>query len=63
MAKVNIEDKEYDMDALPAEAQTQVRNVAYCDNRIREIQAEMAMVRTARASYLNSLMKVLPKDS
>ena len=63
MAKVTIEGKDYEMDTLSPEAQTQVRNVAYCDTRIREIQAEMAMVRTARAAYLNSLMKSLPKDS
>ncbi|MEM1429020.1 MAG: hypothetical protein AAGG09_06150 [Pseudomonadota bacterium] len=63
MAKVTIEGREFDMDALTEEAQAQVKNVSYCDTRLQELQGEIAMVRTARSSYLQALKKHLPKDS
>ncbi len=62
MPTVTIEDKKYDMDTLSKEAQAQVKNVTYCDTRLQELSAEMALVRTARSSYLQALMQAIPKD-
>lgn len=63
MPKVTIEDKQYDMETLSETAQAQVKNVAYCDKKLQELQADIAMVRTARSSYLQALLQAVPKDS
>lgn len=63
MAKVTIENKEYDLDALSDEARTQVANIAYCDGKLQDLQRETAVLQTARATYIAALRKALPKDA
>ena len=60
MATVTIDNKEYDADALSAEAKTQLVNLQVTDQKIAELQTQMAIYQTARAAYARELLTVLP---
>ena len=63
MKTVEVDGKTYEMDSLSDEARAQVNNVAFCDNKMAELNGEIAMIKTARAAYMANLLKALPKDS
>ena len=63
MAKVNIEGKQYDTDALSPEARDLIQNVQYCDEKMAELKREMAVLQTARNTYARALQAQLPKDA
>ena len=62
MAKITIDGKEYDTDALSEEAQAHVQNVQYCEQKLAELKREMALAQTARNAYAQALKGALPKD-
>ena len=63
MAKVTIDGKEYDTDALSEEATKRIRNIQYCDEKSADLQRELAIVQTARNTYAQALKSALPKDA
>lgn len=63
MAKINIDGKEYDTDALSEEARSNMLNTKYCDDKLAELKREMAIVQTARNAYAQALKNALPKDA
>jgi len=63
MAKVTIDGKEYDSDALPEQARDNVLNIRFCDRKLVDLRREMAMVQTARNTYAAALQAQLPKDA
>ena len=63
MAKVTIDGKEYDSEKLSKEAQDNILNLRYCDQRITELRREMAIAQTARNAYAQALAGQLPKDA
>lgn len=63
MAKVTIDGKEYDSDALSEEARNNILNVQFCEKRMKELQRELVMAQTARNAYAQALKGTLPKDA
>ena len=63
MAKVTIDGKEYDTDALSEDARNNLRNIQYCEQKVIELKRELAMAQTARNAYAVALSSQLPKDA
>lgn len=63
MATVTIDGKEYDTDHLGDDAKDNVVNIRFCDEKLKELRREFAMVQTARNAYVAVLQGQLPKDS
>ncbi len=62
MPKVTIDDREYELDNLPEEARTQLANMNLCDQRLQQLQRDIAITQTARNAYASALKAALPKD-
>ena len=60
MPKTNIDDNEYDTDALSPEAMAQFVSLQAVDRRIASLQQELAIMQTARNAYGRALQEVLP---
>ena len=60
MPKINIDDNEYDTDALSPEAMAQFVSLQAVDRRIASLQQELAIMQTARNAYGRALQEVLP---
>lgn len=63
MAKVTIDGKEYDTDALSGDARDNVLNIRFCETKLADLRRELAMVQTARNAYASVLQGQLPKDA
>ena len=63
MTKVTIDGKEYDSGNLSNEAQDNILNLRYCDQRLAELRRELAVTQTARNAYAQALQGQLPKDA
>lgn len=62
MAKVTIDGREYDLEALSDNARKQVMNLAAVDAEIRHLQVRLAIFQTARSAYSSGLKAALEKD-
>lgn len=62
MPTVTIDDREYDTDSLSDDAKQQIGNLNVCDQKIRQLQQELAIVQTARQAYATALQNALPTD-
>jgi hypothetical protein len=60
---VKINDKEYRLADLSAEAKTQLTNLRVCDIELQRLRAQIAITETAKATYSRALEAVLPKDA
>lgn len=60
MPTIKIDDREYDTDTLSSEARQQLQMLIAADNRLRELQRDVALVQTARNAYLATLKSHLP---
>ncbi|WP_415243454.1 DUF6447 family protein [Zhongshania sp.] len=58
-----IDGKEYALDSLTDVAKNQLMNVRVADQKIANLQQDLAMYQTARNSYAKVLNENLPKDS
>ena len=63
MATLTIDGKEYDTEQLNDAAKAQVTNVQLVDQKIAQLQQELAIMQTARNAYANALQAELPKES
>lgn len=61
MPIINIDGVEYDSDKLSDNAKAQLASLQACENKIRQLQAELAMVQTARTAYGLGLKGELPE--
>ena len=55
MAKVSIDGVEYDTDTMSQESRQQLDMLVMTEQKIRQLQAEVAMVQTARQAYAAAL--------
>jgi hypothetical protein len=62
MAMITIDGKEYEADALSPEARAQLMNLQVTDQKIAELQSQMAIYQTARGAYAHQLLALLPAD-
>ena len=60
MPTINIDNKDYDFDTLPEEAKAQVASIRFVDEELARLQAQAAVLQTARATYVKMLKEKLP---
>ena len=60
MAKITIDGKEYDLGQLSEAAKQQLVSLQFVDRKISDLQAELAVLQTARMAYANALKAALP---
>lgn len=60
MATLTVEGKQFDMDVLSDKAKGLANSVVFCDNKISQLEAELAMVKMARNGYVAQLVAELP---
>jgi hypothetical protein len=63
MAKVTINGKEYETDTMSKEARDSLTNIKLCDDRVLELQRDLAITQTARVAFAQTLKGQLPKDA
>ena len=61
MPTIKIDDKEYDLDSLSPEVKAQLEMLVAPDNKVRELQRDLAIAQTARVAYARALNDALPK--
>jgi len=59
MAKVTIDGVDYDTDTMSQESRQQLEMLMMTEQKIRQLQAEVAMMQTARQAYANALKALL----
>jgi hypothetical protein len=59
MSIIRIDEIEYETDLLTEEAKAQLLSVQHTDQKIAELQRDLAIAQTARASYANALRELL----
>jgi hypothetical protein len=59
MARITIDEIEYDTDEMSDDARAQLQNVLFCDRKIADIKNEMAVLKTARSAYARNLSQQL----
>jgi len=60
MATINIDNQAYDLDTLSAEAKGQLQSLQSVDAELTRLQAQAAVLQTARAAYAMALQAALP---
>lgn len=60
MPTIKIDDKEYDLDHLSADAKQQLANLNFVDVELQRLNAQAAVYQTARMSYSKALQEHLP---
>jgi hypothetical protein len=61
MTKIKIDEKEYDLETLPDEAKAQLASLQFVDAELQRLNAQAAVLRTARMAYATALSEVLSK--
>lgn len=59
MAKINIDDIEYDTESLSSEALAQLNSIQFVDSELVRLQAKSAAMNTARNAYSTALQEIL----
>ena len=60
MSTITIDNQEYDLDALSDDAKTQLQMLQFSDQELSRLNAQIAVVQTARMAYSKALMAALP---
>lgn len=60
MATIKIDNIDYDIDTLSTEAKQQLQSLQFCDAELARLQAQAAVLQTARAAYSKGLQAALP---
>ena len=50
----------YDLDTLSDEAKAQLQSLQFCDSELARLQAQAAVLQTARVAYAKALQAALP---
>ena len=61
MAKITIDNIEYETDEFSDEAKAQLLSLQFCEAELQNLQAEAAAIQTARMAYGNALKAELEK--
>ncbi len=62
MAKVKIDNVEYETNDLPEETQALLASIQFVEAEALRCRNQIAVLQTARTSYMNSLRDALPND-
>jgi len=60
MTSITIDNQEYDLDALSDDAKSQLQMLQFSDHELSRLNAQIAIVQTARMAYSKALMAALP---
>ena len=60
MSTITIDNPEYDLDSLSDDAKSQLQMLQFSDQEISRLNAQLAIVQTARMAYSKALMAALP---
>ena len=60
MSTITIDNHPYDLDALSDEAKAQLTSLQFVDAELARLQAQTAVLQTARAAYSKALQAALP---
>jgi hypothetical protein len=61
MSTITIDGKEYKLASLSEEAKAQIGSIQVVDQKIAELNVQMAIMQTARNAYAQALTPLLPK--
>lgn len=61
MAKITIDEKEYETDDMSDEAKTQLQSLQFVNSELQRLQAKGAVLQTASAAYTAALKAALEK--
>jgi hypothetical protein len=59
MAMIKIDGKDYDTDNLSDQSKAQLVNLRFVDTELNRLQAQMAVLQTARQVYVRALKEAL----
>lgn len=62
MATITVDGREYDSDALSDQAKAQVASLQFVDAELQRLQAQTAVLQTARGAYGRALNEILEAD-
>jgi hypothetical protein len=62
MATIIIDDKEYDTETLSDEAKNQLQSISFVDQELARLNAQAAVLQTARIAYAKALNDALGTD-
>ena len=60
MPTIKIDNKEYDLDTLSNECKAQLASIQFVEQELAHLQAQAAVLQTAKAAYLQGLKSSLP---
>ena len=60
MPNITIDNHTYDLDTLSTEARAQLQSLQFCDAELQRLQAQAAVLQTARIAYSKALQAALP---
>ena len=60
MPNIKIDNKEYDLDTLSDECKAQLASIQFVEQELARLQAQTAVLQTAKAAYLQGLKASLP---
>ena len=60
MPNIKIDNKEYDLDTLSDECKAQLASIQFVEQELVRLQAQAAVLQTAKAAYLQGLKISLP---
>jgi poly-gamma-glutamate capsule biosynthesis protein CapA/YwtB (metallophosphatase superfamily) len=60
MSKIQIDNKEYDLNSLSDKCKAQLASLQFVKQDLARIQAQAAVLQTARVSYAKALKSSLP---
>lgn len=58
---ISVDGRQYRVDDLSEDARGRIASVRACDQRIQQLQQDLAIAQTARAVYANALRTALPE--
>lgn len=60
MPKITIDNQDYDLDTLSNEARAQLQSLQFVDAELQRLNAQAAVLQTARVAYSKALQAALP---
>ena len=60
MSTIKIDNRDYDLDTLSIDARAQLQSLQFCDSELARLQAQAAVLQTARIAYAKALQAALP---
>ena len=59
MTNIKIDNQDYDLDTLSADAKAQLASLQFVDAELQRLTAQTAVLQTARMAYANALKQAL----